>query len=337
MGTSDLMISSKEIMPNKISDSMQTSPRIAVLIPCLNEEQRIQKVIHDFQYQIPAARIFVYDNASTDRTAEKAAAAGADVVLESRRGKGYVVQAMFQGIDADIYIMVDGDDTYPADRLHALLEPLQADRADMVIGSRIMPQSKSQFKLLNWLGNKFFLNVINGIFGTRLTDILSGYRIMNRRLVKNLPLFARGFEIEAELTIKSLERGYRLVEVPVDLRSRPHGSFSKIRVVRDGIRILGTILALFRDYKPLTFFGALGALVILLGSLPGLRAILGFLDTGLVEYFPSAILAVGLILSGMLSIVIGLILHTINRRFQELEYFMRLMMDKPVDSGEKEG
>jgi len=323
-------------MPNLLSNSLPASPRIAVLIPCLNEEQRIQKVIRDFQHQIPTAQIFVLDNASTDQTAEKAAAAGAQVVLESRRGKGYVVQAMFQAINADIYIMVDGDDTYPAERLHALLEPLQEDRADMVIGSRIMPQSNSQFKLLNWLGNKFFLNVINGIFGTRLTDILSGYRVMNRRLVKSLPLFARGFEIEAELTIKSLERGYRLVEVPVNLRARPDGSFSKIRIVKDGFRILGTILALFRDYKPLTFFGALGAIVIVIGSLPGLRAVLGFLETGLVEYFPSAILAVGLILGGMLSIVIGLILHTINRRFQELEYFMRLLMDKPAGSGKEE-
>lgn len=308
-----------------------SQPRVVVLLPCYNEQLTIGKVIQDFRNQLPDAEIYVFDNASTDQTPEVARMSGAKVISENRRGKGYVVQAMFQKVDADVYIMNDGDDTYPAECVHALLEPVLNNKADMVIGSRIMPESKSQFKLLNWVGNQFFLGVINGIFGTQLTDILSGYRVMNRRLVKSLPLFARGFEIEAELTIKSLERGYRLVESPVDLRARPEGSHSKIRIIQDGFRILGTILSLFRDYKPLTFFGSIGAVTIVVGLIPGFRAVRGFLETGLVEYFPSAILSVGFVLSGMLCLVIGLILHTLNRRFQEMEHLIRLLDGKSND------
>ena len=166
------------------------------------------------------------------------------------------------------------------------------------------------------------------IFSTRLSDILSGYRSFNRKFVKGLPLFVTGFEVETELTIKALQRGYRIAEVPVALRPRPEGSHSKIRILNDGVKILWTILALFRDYKPLTFFGGLGGLLILLGLIPGGVAIYEFLETGLVLRFPSAILSVGMILSGMLLLMVGLILHTINRRFQELEYYMRLLIDQ---------
>jgi hypothetical protein len=190
-----------------------------------------------------------------------------------------------------------------------------------------MAEKTSIFHPLNRLGNKFYQYVINFIFGTRLSDILSGYRCFNRKFVKGLPLFVTGFEVETELTIKALQRGYRIAEVPVVLRPRPEGSHSKIRIVNDGLKILWTILALFRDYKPLTFFGGLGAILILLGLIPGGVAIYEFLETGLVLRFPSAILSVGTVLSGMLLIVVGLILHTINRRFQELEYYMRLLID----------
>lgn len=302
----------------------EATPSTAVLIPCLNEAQSIAKVVQDFREQLPEAQVYVFDNGSTDETAAIAAAAGARVLAEARRGKGRVVQAMFAQVDADVYVMVDGDDTYPAAAVRSLMAPVISGAADMSIGSRIDARTNRGLRPLNYAGNLFFQWLINFIFGTRLTDILSGYRCMNRRLVKSLPLFVTGFEIEAELTIKSLERGYRLSEVPVTLRDRGEGSRSKIRIVRDGLRILGTIFALFRDYKPLTFFGSAGLVMILLAVIPGLRAIIGFLETGLVEHFPSAILAVGMVLTGLLFITVGLILHTLNRRFQELEHLMRV-------------
>jgi glycosyltransferase involved in cell wall biosynthesis len=243
---------------------------------------------------------------------------------EKRRGKGYVVQAMFQYVDAEYYIMVDGDDTYPAERVGALLEPVVSGEADMSIGSRIMAGSSSDIRFLNWIGNKFFKRVINSIFGTDLTDILSGYRCMNRRLVKSLPLFVKGFEVEAEITIKSLERGFRLVEVPVDLRRRGEGSFSKLHLLRDGLSILGTIFSLFRDYKPLTFFGGVGLVLLVAGTIPG--AILVFGPEGAASGDNPFLLITTLTLTAfaLVFISVGLILHTVNRRFQELEHLMRL-------------
>lgn len=317
---------------DSISDARQPdsspaqAPSIAVLVPCLNEEKTIKAVVQEFSAELPGAKIFVVDNDSTDNSVAEAQEAGAIVMTEKRRGKGFVVQTMFQKIDSDIYVIVDGDGTYPASKVHDLITPVHDDEADMVVGSR-MAEKTSIFHPLNRLGNKFYQYVINFIFGTRLSDILSGYRCFNRKFVKGLPLFVTGFEVETELTIKALQRGYRIAEVPVVLRPRPEGSHSKIRIVNDGLKILLTILALFRDYKPLTFFGGLGAILILLGLIPGGVAIYEFLETGLVLRFPSAILSVGTVLSGMLLIVVGLILHTINRRFQELEYYMRLLID----------
>lgn len=299
-------------------------PKIAVLIPCFNEEQSIQKVIRDFRAALPQADIIVFDNGSTDLTAKIAAEEGATVYFERRRGKGFVVQAMFQKVEADIYVMVDGDDTYPAERAEALIQPVILDQADMVIGSRILNGHRSQFHWINLLGNILFQRLINFIFRSQLTDILSGYRCMSRQMVKRLPLFARGFDIEAELTVKALERGYRLKEIAVGLRPRTSGSYSKIHILSDGIKILTTIFALLRDYKPLTFFGSLGLLFIGTGLIPGLIAVIDFVETGLVSRFPSAILSVGMILTGLLSFTIGLILHTLNRRFREMEYFMAI-------------
>jgi glycosyltransferase involved in cell wall biosynthesis len=304
------------------SKDHEGNQKIVILIPCLDEEQSIAKVIQDFHTHIPEAEVIVFDNDSSDRTVEVASAQGATIYHEKRRGKGFVVQSMFQKVDADIYVMVDGDDTYPADRVRALIEPVLLDQSDMVTGSRIMEGENSQFHWVNLFGNLLFQNLINFIFKSKLTDILSGYRCMNRKMVKQLPLFARGFDIEVELTVKSLARGFRLTEIPVGLRARPSGSFSKIKIVSDGIKILTMLFALMRDYKPFTTFGALGLLLIGTGLVPGLVAVIGFLETGLVEKFPSAILSVGMILSGLLSITVGLILHTLNRRFREMEYLM---------------
>jgi glycosyltransferase involved in cell wall biosynthesis len=303
-------------------------PVIALLIPCYNEELTVAQVVGEFRAQLPEADIYVFDNNSSDRTVERAREAGAQVFFERRQGKGYVVQSMFRQVDADIYIMVDGDGTYPPADVHRLIEPVLADEADMVVGSRLHDESSSQFKSLNRMGNKMFLSVLNSVFKVKITDMLSGYRVFNRRFVKGVPLFGGGFETETELTIKALERGYRVVEVPVDLTTRPEGSFSKIRIVHDGLRILNTILALFRDYKPLTFFGAVGLVLIALSLIPGLIVVLEFFKTGLVLRLPSAVLAVGLALAGMLSMTIGLVLHTIVRRSQEFDHQLRTMLDE---------
>jgi len=303
-------------------------PVIAVLIPCYNEELTVGEVVGEFRAQLPEADIYVFDNNSTDRTVERAREAGALVHFEWRQGKGYVVQSMFRQVDADIYIMVDGDGTYPPAEVHALVAPVLSDEADMVVGSRLHDESSSQFKFLNRAGNKLFLSVLNSVFKVKITDMLSGYRVFNRRFVKGVPLFGGGFETETELTIKALERGYRVVEVPVDLTTRPEGSFSKIRIVHDGLRIMHTILTLFRDYKPLTFFGAIGLSLFAFGLVPGLVVIVEFFETGLVLRLPSAVLAVGLTLAGMLSVTIGLVLHTIVRRSQEMEHQLRTLFDE---------
>ena len=196
------------------------------------------------------------------------------------------------------------------------------------VGSRLHEQSDSQFKSLNRFGNRLFLSLLKSTFKVEITDMLSGYRVFNRNFVKGVPLFGGGFETETELTIKALERGYRILEVPVNLTSRPSGSFSKIRIVNDGFRIVNTILTLLRDYKPLTFFGSSGIVLILLGTIPGLIVIFEFFETGLVLRLPSAVLAVGLVLAGLLAITVGLVLHTIVRRSQEFDYQLRKLLDE---------
>lgn len=304
---------------------MTSPPRIAILIPCYNEQLTVGDVVRSFRTELPGSDIWVFDNNSTDRTVEVARDAGARVAFELRQGKGYVVQRMFQDVEADVFIMVDGDGTYPPGDVHKLIEPIMLGNADMTVGSRLTQESNSEFRSLNRLGNYFFLRAINFIFGVRLTDILSGYRAFSRRFVKNIPLFGGGFETETELTIKALGRGYRIVEIPVNLKARPEGSFSKIRILRDGFLILNTILTLFRDYKPLTFFGLAGLFLIFLGFVPGTIVIIEFIKTGLVPRLPSAVLAVGLVLSGMLAMVVGLVLHTITRRFQELDHQLKML------------
>lgn len=307
--------------------SASAEVRIAILIPCYNEGLTIIKVIEDFRSELPFADIYVFDNNSTDKTAELARQAGAIVCYESRQGKGYVVQSMFREVEADVYVIVDGDGTYAPGEVHDLIRPVLENKADMVVGSRLHDQSQSQFKSLNRFGNRMFLAVLNSTFKVRITDMLSGYRAFNRKFVKSLPLFGGGFETETELTIKALDRGYRIMEVPACLIERPEGSFSKIRIAQDGLRIMNTILTLFRDYKPLTFFGVIGLFLIVLGFIPGLVVVYEFFKTGLVLRLPSAVLATGLVLAGMLSFTVGLVLHTIVRRSQEFDYQLRVLVD----------
>src|SRR5579883_1742870 len=238
---------------SKVLRSSLRAPRaakIAVIIPCYKEELTIGEVVRRFRQELPEADIYVFDNNSPDGTVEEAAKAGAIVKFERRQGKGYVVQSMFRQVDADVYVMVDGDSTYPPEAVHDLIAPVLDGAADMVVGSRLHAESDSIFKQQNRLANKLVLFALNTVFRVKLTDILSGYRAFNRDFVKGLPLFGGGFEIETELTIKAVERGYRIVEIPVNLTERPEGSFSKIKFVRDGFLIINTWLSLFRDYKP---------------------------------------------------------------------------------------
>ncbi|MDQ1729760.1 MAG: hypothetical protein QOD33_1885 [Pyrinomonadaceae bacterium] len=304
-----------------------TRDSIAILIPCYNEEKTVGVVVKQFRAQLPSAAIYVFDNNSTDLTVTLAEAAGAQVFHERRQGKGYVTQAMFRQVDADVYVIVDGDGTYPAEAIHRLLAPVLSNAADMVVGSRLHAESESEFKQLNALGNRLVLRVLNGIFRVKLTDILSGYRAFNRKFVKSLPLFGGGFEIETELTIKAIERGFRIVEIPINLTHRPPGSHSKIKFFRDGIIILNTILALFRDYKPLTFFGGTGLVLLAAALLPGVITIFELLNTGRAR-LPVTVLTVSLALCGLLSITVGLVLHSIARRAQEFEYQLQVLAEE---------
>ncbi len=303
--------------------------KIAVLIPCYNEERTISGVIKDFRRQLPEADIYVFDNNSTDNTAESSRQAGAIVRYEKRQGKGNVIRSMFADIEADVFVIVDGDGTYPSQKVHELINPIIMGDADMTIGSRLHTLSDSRFRLLNLLGNKIFLFVLNTIFKMNISDLLSGYRAFRREVVKSMPLLSRGFEVETELTVKCFERGYRIMEIPVNLSPRIEGSRSKIKIFRDGMLILNTIFALTRDYKPLTIFGAMGLFILACGVVPGLIVVNDYYSTGIVHRVPMAVLSVGCVLSGLLSIFVGLILHTISRHFKEQDYLLqRLLKEK---------
>ncbi len=304
-----------------------TSQRIAILIPCHDEELTIADVVRDFRSELPHADIYVFDNNSTDETVARARAAGATILSESRQGKGFVVQTMFRRIDADIYIMVDGDGTYPASEVGRLLLPILSGDADMVVGSRLHAETSSEFKSMNRWANRLVLAMLNSLFRTKLTDVLSGYRAFNRKFVKTLPLFGGGFEIETELTIKAVARGFRITEIPTKLVARPHGSHSKIRFWRDGLLILNTILALFRDYKPLTFFGSVGLALMLVSAVAALTLLLEFFRHSAVRPTLSVATLI-LFLCGLLSLAVGLVLHSIARRSQELEYQLQLLGDE---------
>lgn len=305
-----------------------TAQRIAILIPCHNEELTIGDVVRDFRAELPQANIYVFDNNSTDDTVARARAAGATILSEPRQGKGFVIQSMFRRLDADIYVMVDGDDTYPAGEVGRLIQPILAGDADMVVGSRLYSGTSSEFRSMNRWANRLVLALLNSMFRTNLTDVLSGYRAFNRKFVKTLPLFGGGFEIETELTIKAVARGFRIVEIPTTLTARPKGSHSKIKFWRDGLLILNTILALFRDYKPLTFFGSAGLLLMLISLLTGLALLLEFFQRLSLVRPMLALAALIFFLSGLLSMAVGLVLHSIARRSQEFEYQIQLLGDE---------
>lgn len=293
---------------------------IAVLIPCFNEEQTIGKVIDDFRRQLPQAEICVFDNNSTDQSVAIALQRGAKILYEPRQGKGFVVETMFNKILADIYIMVDGDDTYPADCVHKLIEPILKHKADMVVGTRLSEFKDRSFRPCHLFGNKLVRFCVNLIMRTSLTDILSGYRVFNREIADIIPVVSSGFEIETELTIQTLYYQRKIVEIAVPYKDRPEGSVSKLNTFKDGFRVLWKLFSLFRNLKPMTFFGSAGLVLLFLGLLVGILPVRDyFINPGHeVLHLPSAVLATGFVLLSVISGVTGLILHAINWRLREL-------------------
>lgn len=302
-------------VPDELYDATPPAPgtRVAVIIPCLNEGRTIAKVVADFRRELPGAGVYVVDNASTDDTALRASGAGATVIREPRRGKGFAIRAAFRDVDADVYVLADGDDQTPSERVHELIAPIADGRADMVVGSRALTGRTSE-KKVNDLGNVIFSTVLRLLLGVRMTDVLSGYRALSRHLVKGLPLAARNFEVEVELTVKTTQRSYRIVEIPVEARPRGAGGHPRLRVVGDGLRILWAIGLLYRDYRPMSFFGLAGALLV--GAGVAVELVPGATDVG---PLPGPFVASLLAIAGFLSICTGAILSVLARRFTELE------------------
>ena len=292
--------------------------RVAILVPCFNEEAAVARVVGDFRKALPSADIFVYDNNSSDRTMAVAQEAGAIVRSERRQGKGHVVRRMFADVDADIYVLVDGDATYDAASAPRMIETLLSERLDMVVGLRV-DQAVAAWRPGHRTGNRLLTGFISSVFGQAFKDILSGYRIFSRRFVKSFPVLSDGFEIETELTVHALELALPVAEIDTPYYARPEGSVSKLNTYRDGLRILGTILRLYRSEKPLRFFTAIGVFLILVSIGLAIPILITYLELGLVPRLPTAVLAMGLMILAMLSISSGLVLDTVTRGRREMK------------------
>ena len=303
--------------------------KIVVLIPCYNEELTIEKVVTDFKRELPDADIYVYDNNSKDKTAQIAKEAGAVVVPEYRQGKGNVVRSMFRDIDADIYVMVDGDDTYPADEVHKLVEAVQ-DGNDMVIGDRLSSTYFTENKRpFHNTGNSVVRYMINLIFKSDIKDVMTGYRAFSKRFVKTVAIMSPGFQIETELTATSLQYRYNVKSIPIAYRDRPEGSSSKLNTFSDGFKVIMTLFDLAKDYRPLLFFGALALVFFVLGLLAGIPVIVEFIQTAYIAKVPSAILASGLMVIAVLLVMLGIIIdHQANKEKREHELYVLNWMNR---------
>ncbi len=290
--------------------------KVAVLLPCYNEEITIGKVIDDFKRELPDADIYVYDNNSKDKTFEIAMEHGAVVRKEFRQGKGNVVRSMFRDIEADYYVMADGDDTYPAEFVHKLIEPLKNGEADMTIGDRLSNGTyyNENKRAFHDLGNNLVRWLINQIFHSSLRDIMTGYRGFSREFVKAMPVLSEKFEIETEMSIHALDKRFLIQEVAIDYRDRPSGSQSKLNTFTDGFKVLKTIFMLFKDYKPLIFFNIFSLIFLTAGLAAGIPVLVEFAKTSYITKVPSAILAVGFVMVSMLTLVSGIILDTIVKQ-----------------------
>jgi glycosyltransferase involved in cell wall biosynthesis len=304
-------------------------PRIAVLIPCYNEAEAIAAVVRDFAEALPEATIYVYDNNSHDGTREIAASAGAIVRTETFQGKGNVVRRMFADVESEVYVLVDGDGTYDAPSARTMVDQLLANSLDMVNGARA-PVAAGAFRRGHVLGNRMLTGTVALLFGDRLKDMLSGYRVMSRRFVKSFPALATGFETETELTVHALELRLPIAEIQIPYRDRPSGSTSKLRTYRDGFRILRTILFLVKEERPLQFFTGVAAVMFAASLLLGGPVVAEFVRTGLVPRLPTAILATGLMIMAAVSFAAGLILDTVTVGRRELKRLHYLSLQGPT-------
>lgn len=297
--------------------------KIAFIIPCYNEELTIRNVIREAKSFVPEAAIYVFDNNSTDKTAEVAQESGAIIKKEKRQGKGFVIQSMFNKVDADVYIMVDGDDTYDLSRVQDMIALVEHDQADMVVGNRLKTYSEKAFRPLHTFGNKLVCFLINKLFRANLKDVESGLRVMKREFVKNINIMSSGFDVEPEITIKALKYGYIIREIDINYRERPEGSHSKLNTVRDGILVLKTIFIIFKDFKPLLFFSAISGILLVISLLAGSIVITEFLETRYITHIPLAIFASGTMILSIILFITGVILDSTNRRFDEIYNFIR--------------
>ena len=301
---------------------------VAVLVPCYNEERAIAKVVADFRAALPGATVYVYDNNSTDKTVEAAKQAGAVVRRETHQGKGHVVRRMFNDIEADIYVLVDGDATYDASSAPAMIANLISDRLDMVVATRI-DDDEAAFRRGHRTGNWLLTGFVAHIFGRALTDILSGYRVFSRRFVKSFPILSGGFEIETELTVHALELELPVGEIATPYYSRPVGSASKLSTWHDGFRILWTVLKIYRAERPLPLFGAFGVTLIIIAIGLAIPIVITYVQEGVVPRLPTAVLSTGLMLLAFLSIACGLILDTVTRGRREIKLLAYLALRAP--------
>jgi glycosyltransferase involved in cell wall biosynthesis len=305
-----------------------TSPKIAVLLPCYNEEAAIGATIAGFRAALPGATIYVYDNNSLDNTREVAAHAGAVVRTERQQGKGHVVRRMFADVDADVYVMADGDLTYDPTAAPAMVDLLLAEQLDMVVGTR-RHEEKEAYRGGHVLGNKLFTGLLSGLFGRSFSDIFSGYRVFSRRFVKSFPVLSSGFEIETEISVHALELKMPVGEVETAYAARPEGSQSKLSTYSDGWKILRTILTLYRIERPVLFYGMIGALLVALAIILAAPLVTTYLKTGLVPRQPTAILVTGMIIVAVLCFFAGLILDTVTRGRREVRRLYYLSLEAP--------
>jgi len=296
-------------------------PTIAVAIPCYQEALTIGKVVADFRRELPQAHIYVYDNNCTDGTAEIAAKAGATVIREKRQGKGWVVATMFEKIQEDLLVMVDGDDTYEAGHVHELLKPILRGDADMTVATRLTSHGEKSFRPLHVAGNQLVCGIINWMFKSKVSDIFSGYRVFTREAARQIPVTTKGFDIETELTLQALYRGQVIQEMPAPYRARPEGSFSKLNTFSDGFRVLLRLFLIVKSYKPLTFFGSIALILFVMGLAAGFMPVYEYIadPNHFVHRVPSAILAASLVMLSFFSLGLGLILNSMNLRLLEIE------------------
>ena len=302
--------------------------KIAVLVPCYNEEVAVAKVVKDFRAALPSAAIFVFDNNSTDNTAAAARAAGAEVFAEKHQGKGFVVRRMFTDVEADVYVLVDGDATYHAPSAPAMIARLLEGRLDMVVGNRV-DRDLAAYRAGHRAGNWLLTSVVAGVFGPSFKDMLSGYRVFSRRFVKSFPVLSGGFEIETELTIHALELGLPVAEVDTPYYARPEGSASKLNTWRDGLRILRTIVRFYRAERPMPFFTGVGLALAIASVGFAIPIFVTYFETGLVPRLPTAVLSTGLMLLAFLTVAIGLVLDTVTRGRREMKLLAYLSHRAP--------